>query len=571
MNDQLTHGRVLAIAGPAMLAILTTPLFGSVATGAIVQLGEAAVRGGVAMASVVFDCMFWLFGFLRMSTVALTAQALGAHDPLEVRASLARGLLIAILSSVVLLVVQKPLAAIIFHLMGASAPVTEAARLYFEVRLWSAPFLLANYALLGWLIGQARTGWALAIQLAINLTNIAATVLLVIGLKQGVAGAAYAAIIAEACGLVFGLTLAKRMLDRDGLRITRAVLLDRAKLARMMAINRDIFIRTLALTGAFLIFTAQGARARDWRSCADRPDDRKPGRAAGGAHLHVARRAGADLRRNGLCVRRDLYRRDMGARHAQAEAGVSRAVFRGLGGAASARQQRAVARTADLSAGARVLSGAALSCAAESVFRGNAPTGQSSAVIIAASAPTISDSDSRPVRRSVDSKSVLIASTRPMPLYTSDEYNWISEAPARIFISAAPPESIPPTPINGKAPSARTYVSATMLVESRNNGRPDSPPCSSARPRSRSVSGRASVVFDTIMPSTPRARATCTTSSSSDKVRSGEIFNSSGTAPASVRARVRASITRARRSSSAEACCRLRRPGVFGDDTLTVK
>ena len=263
MNDQLTHGRVFAIAGPAMLANLTTPLLGIVATGVIGQLGEAHLLGGVAMASVVFDCMFWLFGFLRMSTVALTAQALGADNPLEVRATLARGLLIAILSSAVLLIVQKPLAAITFDLMGASGPVTEAARLYFGVRLWSSPFLLANYALLGWLIGQARTGWALAIQIAINLVNIAATVVLVIGLKQDVAGAAHAAIIAEACGLVFGLTLAARMLGRAGFRIPRAVLFERAKLTRMMAINRDIFIRTLALTGAFLFFTAQGAREGD--------------------------------------------------------------------------------------------------------------------------------------------------------------------------------------------------------------------------------------------------------------------------------------------------------------------
>jgi MATE family multidrug resistance protein len=246
-----------------MLANLTTPLLGIVATGVIGQLGEAHLLGGVAMASVVFDCMFWLFGFLRMSTVALTAQALGARDPLEVRATLARGLLIAILSSAILLLVQKPLAATIFHLMGASAPVTEAASLYLEVRLWSAPFLLANYALLGWLIGQARTGWALAVQIAINLINIAATMMLVLVLKQGVAGAAYAAIIAEACGLVFGVTLAGRLIGREGFRIPRTALLDRAKLARMMAINRDIFIRTLAVTAVFMFFTAQGAREGD--------------------------------------------------------------------------------------------------------------------------------------------------------------------------------------------------------------------------------------------------------------------------------------------------------------------
>lgn len=246
-----------------MLANLTTPLLGIVATGVIGQLGEAHLLGGVAMASVVFDCIFWLFGFLRMTTVALTAQALGAHDPLEMRASLGRGLLIAVFASAVLLIVRKPLAAITFDLMGASGPVTDAARIYFEVRLWSAPFLLANYALLGWLIGQARTGWALAIQIAINLVNIASTVLLVLALKQGVAGAAYAAIIAEACGLMFGLTLAGRMIGRSGFRIPRAVLLERTKLVRMMGINRDIFIRTLAITAVFMFFTAQGAREGD--------------------------------------------------------------------------------------------------------------------------------------------------------------------------------------------------------------------------------------------------------------------------------------------------------------------
>ncbi|ACI91815.1 DNA-damage-inducible protein F [Afipia carboxidovorans OM5] len=261
--NELTHGRVFAIAGPAMLANLTTPLLGVVATGVIGQLGEAHLLGGVAMASVVFDCLFWLFAFLRMSTAALTAQALGARVALEVRATLARGLLIAIVSSVVLLILQKPLSTLAFDLMGGSRETTEAARLYFSVRLWSAPFLLGNFVLLGWLIGQARTGLALAIQIAINLINIVATVTLVIELNQGVTGAAYAAILAEGCGLILGLWVARRILGPHALRLSRAVVLDRAKLSRMMAINRDIMIRTAAVTGAFLFFTAQGARSGD--------------------------------------------------------------------------------------------------------------------------------------------------------------------------------------------------------------------------------------------------------------------------------------------------------------------
>src|SRR3569833_528019 len=126
------------------------------------------------------------------------------------------------------------------------------------------------------------------------------------------------------------------------------------------------------------------------------------------------------MRGDGLRFRWNLYRRDLGARHAQFDARLACAVFRGMGGVATARQYRAVACAADFPAGARRPAGAALPRAAQDGFRG-AHTGQSSAVIIAASAPTISDSDSRPVRRSVDNKSVLIASTRPRPLYTSDE------------------------------------------------------------------------------------------------------------------------------------------------------
>ncbi len=110
-----------------------------------------------------------------------------------------------------------------------------------------------------------------------------------------------------------------------------------------------------------------------------------------------------------------------------------------------------------------------------------------------------------------------------------------------------------------------------MRVDSRNSGRPDSPPCSLTRAVLRSDGGRDSVVLDTIMPSTRRERAICTTSSSSFSDRSGAILSSTGDSPARVRTRSRASITFASRSSSWAACCRLRRPGVFGDDTLTVK
>lgn len=245
-----------------MLANLTTPFLGVVATTAIGRLGEPYLLGGVAMASVVFDCMFWLFGFLRMGTVALTAQAQGAGDKPEMRAVLMRAVLMAALVGLVLLAVQRPLSSLIFSLLGGSEAVTGAAHSYFAIRLWSAPFVLANYVLVGWLVGQARTGIALALQIVINVVNMATTAWLVLGLQTGIAGAAIAAVVAEGLGFTVGAVVAWRMLG-GRLDITRSALFDRAKLKRMLAINRDIMIRTAAMIAAFFFFTAQGARAGD--------------------------------------------------------------------------------------------------------------------------------------------------------------------------------------------------------------------------------------------------------------------------------------------------------------------
>src|SRR6201994_1650541 len=245
-----------------MVANLTTPLIGIVSTTAIGRLGDATLLGGVAMASVLFDCMFWLFAFLRMSTVAFTAQSLGAGETSELRAILVRGFIVAALIGTALIVLQIPLAAVLFGAMGGSEGVTRAARTYFTIRIWSAPLALANYVVLGWLIGQARATLALTVQIAINVINVTATMLLVLILHAGIAGAAIAAVIAEAIGLVIGVLIARR-LSHGQLSVPRATLFDSVKLMHMLAINRDIMIRTAALISAFLFFTAQGARAGD--------------------------------------------------------------------------------------------------------------------------------------------------------------------------------------------------------------------------------------------------------------------------------------------------------------------
>src|SRR5262245_30394109 len=175
-----------------MIANLTTPLIGIVSTTAIGRLGDATLLGGVAMASFMFDCLFWLFAFLRMGTLAFTAQSLGAGEMDKLRLHLMRALAVAGVIGVGLIALQIPLAAVLLGAMGGSEAVTRAAKAYFTIRIWSAPLALANYVILGWLIGLARARLALAIQVAINLINMAVTTALVLGLGAGIAGAAIA-------------------------------------------------------------------------------------------------------------------------------------------------------------------------------------------------------------------------------------------------------------------------------------------------------------------------------------------------------------------------------------------
>ncbi|MFB9268266.1 MATE family efflux transporter [Bradyrhizobium erythrophlei] len=262
IHPRITTRQVFAIAGPAMVANLTTPLIGIVSTTAIGRLNDAALLGGVAMASVIFDCLFWLFAFLRMSTLAFTAQAQGAGETGEFSAILVRGFIVAGLIGAALIALQIPLASVTFDAMGGSEGVTRAAKTYFKIRIWSAPLALANYVILGWLVGQARANLALALQIVINIINMIATVLLVQAYHTGIAGAAIAAVLAETAGFVAGIVVAWRI-AQGGFAVPRATLFDREKLMRMLAVNRDIMIRTAALITVFLFFTAKGARAGD--------------------------------------------------------------------------------------------------------------------------------------------------------------------------------------------------------------------------------------------------------------------------------------------------------------------
>jgi MATE family multidrug resistance protein len=257
------NARVWRLAGPIIVSNLSVPLLGLVDTAVMGHLPEARYLGGVAVGAMVFTFIFWGFGFLRMGTGGLTAQAFGADDGDEVRACLARAAVIAIPAAVALIVLQAPIAWIAFSIVEASPAVETLAEDYFFIRIWGAPATLMNFALLGWFIGVQNTRAALYHQLCLNGVNIVLDLLFVLGFGWGVEGVAAATAIADLTAVVFGLALARPLLARVGGRFDRDRILDRGRLRRTIALNLDIFIRTICLVFAFAYFTARGAAFGD--------------------------------------------------------------------------------------------------------------------------------------------------------------------------------------------------------------------------------------------------------------------------------------------------------------------
>lgn len=255
----VTHGTVLRIAVPMMLAYLSTPLVGAADTAIVGQLGDAALIGGVAVAAMIFDVVFGTLNFLRGATTGLTAQAFGAGNKAEEQATLLRASGVALVFGLAIVLVQAPIAWIGFAGMGAPPEVTAAGRAYFFVRIWSAPFMLINYVVLGWILGRGEAGTGLLLQTVLNGVNIAVSVWFVLGLGWGVEGAALGTVVAEIVTAVLGVLLVAMRMSGRPIPLL-ALLLDRNPLRRMVAVNSDMMIRSLVLLLAFGFFTAQGAR-----------------------------------------------------------------------------------------------------------------------------------------------------------------------------------------------------------------------------------------------------------------------------------------------------------------------
>ncbi|WP_348656141.1 MATE family efflux transporter, partial [uncultured Sulfitobacter sp.] len=195
-KEVVTHRRVLNIAIPIVISNATVPILGAVDTGVVGQIGLAAPIGAVGIGAIILSSLYWVFGFLRMGTVGLTAQAAGNNDAAEVAALLTRGLLIGGLAGLALVMLQIPLFWAAFQVSPASAEVESLARSYMGIRVWSAPAAIAMYAITGWLIAQERTRAVLVVQLWMNGLNIALDLWFVLGLGWGIQGVAIATFLA---------------------------------------------------------------------------------------------------------------------------------------------------------------------------------------------------------------------------------------------------------------------------------------------------------------------------------------------------------------------------------------
>ncbi len=250
------HRRLWALAGPMILSNISVPLLGLVDTAVVGHLDSPRYLAAVALGAMIFSFLFWGFGFLRMGTTGLVAQAHGAHDHEALRLWLGRGLLLAGLIGSALLLLQGPIGRVAISLSGAEGVLAPLTGDYFGVRIWSAPAVLGHYVLLGTFIGMQNSRAPLLLLLAVNGLNIALDLLFVLGLGWGVSGVALASTLAEWFGLLLGLWLMRGCL---GGAWPWGDLLRGRELLRMLRLNLDIFIRTLCLIFAFAFFTRQGA------------------------------------------------------------------------------------------------------------------------------------------------------------------------------------------------------------------------------------------------------------------------------------------------------------------------
>ena len=250
-SEEMT-GRYLRLTWINILSNVTVPLVGLVDTAMLGHLADIRFLAGVALGTILFDYIYWTFGFLRMGTTGTTAQAIGREEPREAYLVLYRSLAIAGLIAGAILVLQWPLRETGFLLLSGEPGVEQAGRDYFNARVWGAPATLCNFALIGWFLGREQSRHVLAMTVVANIANIVFNYIFIMRLGMAAFGAGLATMIAQYAMLAVGAGLFLAQPGRIPWRVRE--ILHREKLVALLLLNRDILVRTFCLITSFAIF-----------------------------------------------------------------------------------------------------------------------------------------------------------------------------------------------------------------------------------------------------------------------------------------------------------------------------
>lgn len=255
----ITHRKYLAIAVPFIISTVTQPLLGAVDTAVVGRLENASYIGGVAIGTVIFNTLYWLFGFLRVSSTGYSAQALGMGSGREMSHAYLRPMVIALVVSSGFVLCQSLIIRAAIHIYHPEAEAAGHARTYFRILIWGAPLVLATYVNVGWLMGQKRVKETLFLQASSNIMNIVLDLVFVSVFEMGVAGVAWATLISQGYGFLVGTGLAAARLGRAGLLSHWEGVMDSLAMKKILGVNRDLVIRTLCLLTMTNLFMAKSS------------------------------------------------------------------------------------------------------------------------------------------------------------------------------------------------------------------------------------------------------------------------------------------------------------------------
>ncbi|MGG0386357.1 MATE family efflux transporter [Priestia megaterium] len=255
----MNHRTYLTLAIPLTISTMTTPLLGAVDTAVVGQLSAPAYIAGVAVGTLIFNTLYWVFGFLRVSTSAFAAQANGASDPDQGVLALSRPFLLALIVGMLFILLQWPIEHAVLLVISPDADVSRFAVEYFRIRIWGAPFILMNYVILGWLMGMAKIKESLCLQILTNVLNMLLAILFVHVFSFDVQGVATATLIAEVTAFILGLFIILKVSPFKWKMPSIQALIDTNSTKRMFNVNKDLFIRTICLLVVINMFTAKGA------------------------------------------------------------------------------------------------------------------------------------------------------------------------------------------------------------------------------------------------------------------------------------------------------------------------